>query len=76
MTLYKYFSMIEKKNLKKAIIYLVTAAATALGILFGFSSCEVIRTITTSSECHQRGDTSVVITTKTIESYNGKKTLY
>lgn len=65
----------EKKNIIKAIAYILTAIATAIGIAFGCTSCEVVRTITTSSECHQRGDTSVVITTKTIESYNGKKTM-
>lgn len=63
----------KKENVKKAIVYFVAALATALGILFGLPSCEVVRTITTSSECHQRGDTSVVITTKTVESYNGRK---
>lgn len=65
----------NKQNVKKAIVYIVASIATALGILFGFSSCEVVRTITTSSEYHQRGDTNVVITTKTVESYNGKKNL-
>lgn len=63
----------KKENLIKAIKYLLVAIATALGIAFGLTSCEVVRTITTSSECHQRGDTSVVITTKTVESYTGKK---
>lgn len=65
----------KKENLIRAIKYLLVASATALGIAFGLTSCEVVRTITTSSECHQRGDTSVVITTKTVESYNGRKTM-
>lgn len=63
----------KKENLIKAIKYLLVAIATALGIAFGLTSCEVVRTVSSSSECHQRGDTSVVITTKTVESYTGKK---
>ena len=63
----------EKKNIIKAIIYFLTAIATALGIAFGLSSCQVSRTVTTSAESIQRGDTSFVIQTKTIETYTGKK---
>lgn len=62
-----------KNNWKRAIVYLVSAAATALGILFGLSSCTVVRTITTSAESKQFGDTSIVIQTKTIEQYTGAK---
>ena len=36
-------------------------------------SCNVTRTVTTSSEYFQRGDTTVVIQSKTIESYDGVK---
>lgn len=63
----------EKKNLKKAIIYLVGAIATALGILWGMTSCQVVRTVSTEAQSIQKGDTSVVIQTKTIESYTGTK---
>lgn len=63
----------DKKNIVKAAAYLLTALATALLIAFGMSSCTVTRTVTTTSEAHQRGDTSVVIQSKTIESYTGKK---
>lgn len=62
-----------KTNVKKSIIYLITAAATALSIAWGLSSCSVIRQVTTSAESIQRGDTSVVIQTKIIESYTGQK---
>ena len=41
----------------------------------GLSSCNVTRTVTTRSEAWQRGDTSVVIQTKTVESYNAEKRL-
>lgn len=43
-----------------------------LAVLFVIMcSCNVTRTVTTKSEFWQRGDTSVVIQTKTIESYDG-----
>ena len=37
------------------------------------ASCNVTRTITNQSEYYQRGDTSVVIQTKTIETYDATK---
>ena len=43
-----------------------------IGIL-GFQSCNVTRTVTTKSEYWQKGDTSVIIQTKTIESYDASK---
>ena len=52
------------------------AALTALGTAFGLTSCNVTRTVTTQSQYYQRGDTSVVIQTKTIESYDGSKKFY
>lgn len=60
-------------NVKKAIIYLVGALATALGLLWGMTSCTAVRTITTSAESKQIGDTSIVIQTRTIEQYTGTK---
>lgn len=65
--------MIPHENIKKAVIYIVGAIATALGILFGLSSCTLSRTITTTSESHTKGDTAVIIQSKTIESYHGSK---
>ena len=38
-----------------------------------FASCNVTRKVTTQSEYVQRGDTSVVIMTKTVESYDASK---
>ena len=41
------------------------------------ASCNVTRTITNQSEYYQRGDTSVIIQTKTIETYDAtKKMMY
>jgi hypothetical protein len=62
-----------KVNTKKAIVYIVGSIATALGILFGLSSCTAVRTITTSSSYVQHGDTTTQITTKTVESYQATK---
>lgn len=63
----------DKKKIAKAIITVLTALATAIGIVFGVTSCTFTRTVTTTSESHTRGDTAVVIQSKTIESYHGSK---
>ena len=55
--------------MKKIILISAVLAAVAL------ASCNVTRTITTSSEAYKRGDTSVVIQTKTIETYDASKKL-
>jgi len=39
------------------------------------ASCNVTRTITNQSEYYQHGDTSVVIQTKTIETYDASRKL-
>jgi hypothetical protein len=48
-------------------ILIIAAVGVAL------MSCNVTRTVTTTSEYVQRGDTTVVIQSKTIESYDGVK---
>ena len=63
-----------KQQIVKIIISVLIAALTALGAAFGLSSCNVTRTITTKSEYWQKADTSVIIQTKTIESYDATKT--
>ena len=65
----------SKENLLKAAKYLAEAILIAIAIAFGLSACNVTRTITTESSSIQRGDTSVIIQTKTIESYNAIKNL-
>ena len=64
-----------KRQIAKIIISVLIAALTALGAGFGLTSCNVTRTVTTRSEAWQKGDTSVVIQSKTIESYNAEKRL-
>ena len=64
-----------KKEILKIVISVLIAALTALAAGLGLSSCNVTRTVTTRSEAWQKGDTSVVIQTKTVESYNAEKHL-
>ena len=62
-----------KQQIIKIIISVLIAALTALGAAFGLSSCNVTRTVTTKSEYWQKADTSVVIQTKTVETYDASK---
>lgn len=62
--------------MKKTIIQLVSAifALTAVTIAAALlPSCNVTRVITNESQYVQRGDTSVVIHTKTTEKYDVSK---
>ena len=52
---------------------ILVAIVTCVAIALGLQSCNVTRTVTTRSEAWQRGDTSVVIQTKTVESYDGSR---
>ena len=69
----KQLTDIQKQRLTKAIKYLLVSIATAVAMALGLTSCNVTRTITTESRSLTRGDTAVIIQTKTIESYNAKK---
>lgn len=62
-----------KQRLMKAIKYLALSIATAIAMALGLTSCNVTRTITTESRSLTRGDTAVIIQSKTIESYNAMK---
>jgi hypothetical protein len=53
---------------------LIVSIIGVLGALV-FEACNVTRTITTKSEYWQKADTSVVIQTKTIETYDASKKL-
>ena len=63
----------SKRQIIKIVISVLIAALTALGAAFGLSSCNVTRTITTRSETFQRGDSTVVIQSRTVESYDATK---
>ncbi len=64
-----------RQQIIKIIISVLIAALTALGTAFGLTSCNVTRTITTQSQYFQHGDTSVVIQTRTVESYDASRKL-
>lgn len=63
----------QKQRLIKAIKYLALSIATAIAMALGLTSCNVTRTITTESKSLTRGDTAIIIQSKTIESYNAMK---
>ena len=65
-----------RKEILKLVISVLIAALTALAAGLGLTSCNVTRTVTTRSEAWQKGDTSVVIQTRTVESYDASKKLY
>ena len=65
----------DKQKIYKIVTTALTAVLTCLAIALGLQSCNVTRTITTKSEYWQKADTSVIIQTKTIESYNAEKRL-
>ena len=66
-----------KQQIYKMVATIATAIVTCLAIALGLQSCNVTRTVTTRSEAWQKGDTSVVIQTKTVETYDAtKKGLY
>ena len=62
-----------KEQIYKIVATALTAVVTCLAIALGLQSCNVTRMVTTQSQYYQRGDTSVVIQTRTIESYDGVK---
>ena len=65
--------IMSKQQIYKMVVTITTAIVTCVAIALGLSSCNVTRTITTKSEYWQKADTSVIIQTKTIESYNAEK---
>ena len=71
----KNLNLMSKQQIIKIIISVLIAALTALGAAFGLSACNVTRTVTTKSEYWQRGDTSAVIQTRTVESYDASRKL-
>ena len=63
----------KTKKILKIVISVLLAALSALAASLGLTSCNVTRVITNQSEYYQRGDTSIVIQTKTIETYDASK---
>lgn len=67
--------MTKKEILKIFGVPMVIIITIIVMAVLGLTSCNVTRTVTTRSETWQRGDTSVVIQSKTIESYDASKKL-
>lgn len=70
------FHNMEKNKMKK--LFLRSAVAFLLLVMFTLAflslhGCNVTRTITNESQYFQRGDTSVLIQTKTIETYDASR---
>lgn len=63
----------KTKRIIKVTVSVIIAALTALLAALGLQSCNVTRVITNESSYYQRGDTSVMIQTKTIETYDATK---
>ena len=61
----------EEKDCLGRVIGIVTGLAIMALVLATFESCNVVRTITTTAQTVQKGDTTVVIMTKTVEQYDG-----
>ena len=60
---------LSKKQFEYTAILIVLLIFILACILSG---CNVTRTVTTTAQTVQRGDTTVTIMTRTIESYDGK----
>lgn len=59
--------------MKKYLLIMGCMVLIALTATVGLTSCNVTRVITNESSYFQRGDTSVMIQTKTIETYDASK---
>lgn len=59
--------------MKKYLLIPIICMAFVAIAAFALTSCNVTRTVTTSSSYIQRGDTTVTIQTKTVEQYDASK---
>ena len=59
--------------MKKRIVVALVILAVLVVLGVALAGCNVTRTITNQSEYYQRGDTSVVIQTRTVETYDASK---
>ena len=57
----------------RKMIFLAIAGVIACGSIVAMASCNVTRVVTNESRYTTRGDTAVMITTKTIETYDARK---
>ena len=72
LTKRKFFSVLRSERsaslCESTVAILILLILVLAGVLSG---CNVTRTITTTAQTVQRGDTTTVIMTKTIETYDG-----
>jgi len=59
--------------MKKLFLFLLVSALFCAACIL--NSCNVTRVVTNESKYTTRGDTAVVITTRTVETYDAKKNL-
>ncbi len=64
----KLQKLIQKYGWETAVV--IVAASFLIAAL---TSCNVTRTVTTTSQVYQRGDTTTTIISKTVESYDATK---
>lgn len=67
MPVLSYLSILKHQPKMKKVFFIVVCSVLCL------PGCNLTRTVTTKSEYMQRGDTSVVIQTKTVETYDATK---
>ena len=67
----KNLSFIGSDGIRRGALAVLLLPLLTLSLV----SCNLTRTVTTRSEAWQRGDTSVVIQTKTVETYDASKKL-
>ena len=67
----KNFAEINRAFAAKKRILIMTTIISCFAMTM--TCCNVVRTITNESQYFQKGDTSIVIQTKTIESYDASK---
>ena len=61
----------EKRKFIRMCAALILATLFTV-VVIALTGCNVTRTITTTAQTVQKGDTTTVIMTKTIESYDGQ----
>ena len=72
LTKRKFFSALRSERSASLCEATVAIMILLILVLAGvLSGCNVTRTITTTAQTVQRGDTTTVIMTKTIETYDG-----
>lgn len=65
--------MTSGQAIARAIVVAALGLALAIGAAFGFCSCKVTRTTTCEGSYIEKGDSSVLIRTKVIETYDASK---